>query len=375
MQKSFTFFLFVVLSATPVLAQDTLRRFLTSDLQVIKNPENASFSVDIIKKDELWEAIIYYANGKLAGTGTFKTKKLETRHGKFISYYSATGRKMYEAYYDNGLVKGPWQSWYENGKKKDSGLMYDTKKNGYWVTWHFNGNKASEGAYRDFTTMKIPESPMVRGSKEDIHTQVLLSLRYMADVKTGVWNTWYENGQQKEYATYNEDGKQNGLAKTWYANGKLESAGVYNNGVFTGRWDWFHPNGAKATVEEYKEGKITDLQCFDTQGNSTGPLCSIDRKAMYPGGPAAFDQYIDKNQQYPDVPGKPEGYVELKLRIDTNGKPTVMFINQSTHLYFTREANRLIHSMPAWEPAVAHNRPVSSEVTVWCRFKPPKKRR
>lgn len=374
MQKILLYTCFVLICSVQVIAQDTLRGFLNSDLQIVDDPARASFSVDIISKNDLWEAIIYYPKGNLAGTGTFKTKKLETRHGKFTAYYSATGRKMYEAFYDEGFVKGLWQSWHENGKKKDSGLLDDAKKTGYWVTWYPNGNKATEGAYRDYSTMNIPETIMKRGSKLENRTQRSAYLQYLPDEKTGVWQGWYENGKQKDYTSYGNEGKQDGVAKTWYENGNMESAGVYSNGKITGRWDWFHQNGAKATIEEYRNGKVAGLQCFDTLNNFTGEMCSVSRLAIYPGGPVAFKQFVEKNQEYPNVPGKPEGYVEAKLKIDTAGKPYMAEVLRTNHPYFVREANRLIYRMPAWEPAVAHNRKVDSEMTVWFSFSPKKKK-
>jgi antitoxin component YwqK of YwqJK toxin-antitoxin module len=45
--------------------------------------------------------------------------------------------------------------------------------------------------------------------------------RIADDVKNGVIETYYDNGQLELRETY-EDGKLNGLHEMWYENGKLE---------------------------------------------------------------------------------------------------------------------------------------------------------
>lgn len=344
---------------------------LDSNLIRTSSAKAAVYSATLTKKNNLWEAAIFYKNGKLAGTGNYRNRKLTIKDGKLIGYHEANGQKKYEHIYENGIAHGSSQSWYENGQKKDSGTMFDGKKTGFWRFWYFNGKLSSEGYYTDYQAIPIPF--LYRLPEKERRKFRVQQLALLPETKSGTWVSWHENGQVKDSATYDASGFLNGPQKTWYGNGQLESAGEYNKNRPHGTWQWFYSNGHKATVEEYLNGRIFGLLCFDTLGNNTGIACSINRMPVFPGGTVAYEQFIERNLQYPVVPGKPKGYVELRLNIDAKGKPEIIQVIQSNHDYFTREAKRLVSIMPAWEPAIAHNKPVPMEMTVWCTFTPPKR--
>ena len=59
------------------------------------------------------------------------------------------------------------------------------------------------------------------------------------EVKNGVVETYYDNGQLESRANY-ENGELNGLRETWYENGQLMTRTHYENGKLNGlceRWD------------------------------------------------------------------------------------------------------------------------------------------
>jgi TonB family protein len=100
----------------------------------------------------------------------------------------------------------------------------------------------------------------------------------------------------------------------------------------------------------------------------------VSQLAQYPGGSAALDSYLKKNQQTPD---------EVKLR-DLSGRATVRFVVKadgrigatevmnSLCTACDDEALRLVRGMPRWQPAQGYdNQPVASyqALNVW--FLPP----
>lgn len=352
-----------------VSAQDTLTRFLDENLEMTENREEASFSADVFKKDDQWKAIIYYGTGNMAAEGSYRDKKLKVKHGWFTFYYSATGRKMYQVRYENNFQVDVWRSWYENGRIRDSGMLDDGKKTGYWQTWHSNGVLAAAGAFTTTYPMEIPE--MNGLFPRDKRERRAYFMARLPDVRTGLWKTWYRNGQIKDSLNYSV-GKEEGIARSWYENGKLESVGASIGGKQQGTWEWFHENGQKATIEQYKEGKLNSMQCFDTLGNLTGDFCSLNKAALFPGGTVAFEEYLKKNLKYPERAGSQNGFVEMEVTIGANGKPISVDIEQSPSNYFSQEAERLIYEMPVWEPAISHNRTVPFVVFVKLAFNPPK---
>lgn len=355
-------------SGSAVTAQDTLTRFLDGNLAIVKR-ENASFSADIFKQNGLWEAIIYYGSGNLAGRGTFKDKNLTIRHGLFTFYYSITERKMYQVRYDDNYQVDTWQSWYENGRIKDSGKLADGRKTGWWHTWHPNGKLASAGSYTNTFIFDIPG--IDARSPRDQRQIKAYYLEQMPDTKTGLWKTWHANGQIKDSIFYTHTGLKEGLAKSWYENGNIESAGVYLQDKENGPWEWYHHNNKPATTEQYVNGKISSMQCFDSTGALTGDFCSLNKPALFPGGTVAFEEYLRKNLTYPERAGKKRGYVDLRFVIGEFGRPDEVTVVNSHSNYFSQEAERLIYEMPRWEPAVSHNRLSPFTVNVRLVFNPP----
>lgn len=370
MRYTFIYIISALFFANTSTAQDTLTRFLDENLELTEEQDKASFSADVYKKDNLWQAIIYYGTGNIAANGSYRDKKLKIKQGWFTFYYSATGRKMYQVHYDNNYQTDTWRSWYENGRIRDSGKLDDGKKTGYWQTWHSNGNLAATGSFTTTYPMVIPGYEGTFPAEKRERRALFLHAR--ADVRTGLWKTWYRNGQIKDSLKYSAEGLEEGIGRSWYDNGQLESVGTYAFGKSTGAWEWFHPNGNKATIEQYVNGKVNSMQCFDTAGTLTGDYCSVYKDAMFPGGTIAFEDYLKKNLRYPERAGRQTGMVEMGITIGTNGKPIAVDIDSSPSNYFSQEAERLIYEMPVWEPAISHNRAVPYNIAVKLAFTPPK---
>ena len=73
----------------------------------------------------------------------------------------------------------------------------------------------------------------------------------------GTQRLWFENGQLRREAEYN-DGKNHGRMTEWYESGIKREEGMYQNGRSEGLWQgWWEVTGAKSWEETYdSEGHI-----------------------------------------------------------------------------------------------------------------------
>ena len=76
-------------------------------------------------------------------------------------------------------------------KMKQIEELFKVKEDGLHTEWYENGQKKEEG--------------IIKNGEKD-----------------GLWTEWYENGQKEREATF-KDGYMDGLASLWHMNGKVRS--------------------------------------------------------------------------------------------------------------------------------------------------------
>jgi antitoxin component YwqK of YwqJK toxin-antitoxin module len=300
---------------------------------------------------------MYYSNNNKAVEGHFADKKLTKRNGTFTYYYNNTPTLKAIVNYDYNVANGVWQQWYDNGQKKDSGRYYYNKLVARWKYWHRNGVLETNSKYADsFATPKGVTSGL---SKEEKPTAIAFYINnYFADyIKVGMWQTYYDNNNLKDSTLYIE-GLEEGLVKQWYANGNVESKGFFTNGKRQGEWSFYYENGNVATIENYTDGVIKTLKCFDTLGKYQNEYCGIMKPAMYPGGPYLFEKYVKENAFCPESlssNGLPV-LVQCKFLVNAAGKVASIVIDNSPNVFFDKAITNMLNKMPNWEPAISHNR-------------------
>jgi antitoxin component YwqK of YwqJK toxin-antitoxin module len=86
--------------------------------------------------------------------------------------------------------------------------------------------------------------------------------QYDANRKTGVWKTYYPNGNLKSEITY-VNNRPDGYAKLYYENGKVSEEGIWKVNKWVGQYLYYHPNGNKAYDWQFNEnGKRTGEQKY-----------------------------------------------------------------------------------------------------------------
>lgn len=80
--------------------------------------------------------------------------------------------------------------------------------------------------------------------------------------KTGIWKTYYLNGNLKSEITY-KNNRPDGHAKIYYENGKLSEEGIWKGTKWVGKYDFYHENGKKAYEWNFSEsGKRSGEQKY-----------------------------------------------------------------------------------------------------------------
>jgi hypothetical protein len=104
---------------------------------------------------------------------------------------------------------------------------------GFFTMWHSNSKKVIETEFRD--------SQQVRS------------------------RIWYGNGQlASDYSTM-PNGREHGLYTLHFANGSKAKEGVYDNGVKTGAWTYYRPDGTIEKIEQYDRGKLIRTEIRESQ--------------------------------------------------------------------------------------------------------------
>jgi len=123
-------------------------------------------------------------------------------------------------------------------------------------------------------------------------------------------------------------------------------------------WTFYHDNSRVATREKYEEGKLADIECFDTAGNSMGINCAVLRNPEIKGKYGGIIKYMQDSIAYPPEARKKEitGVVQVEFTVTKEGLLTDFRILSSPDQILSNEVSRVVKSVPGWYPAISHNR-------------------
>jgi TonB family protein len=100
-------------------------------------------------------------------------------------------------------------------------------------------------------------------------------------------------------------------------------------------------------------------QSTDSSQESKGQR--LEAPLQYPGGLAAFHEYIGKQMRYPlasQLRGHYSGKVTVKFVIDTAGQVTEAKVIKGIDKYYDKEVLRVLTSSPKWIPGMAEGKKV-----------------
>jgi len=208
-----------------------------------------------------------------------------------------------------------------------------TIKNGWFLYYHPNGKNSVGGKFEN-------------------------------NIRQGLWMRWYPSGKLSDSILF-VNGQINGPSFSFYENGSPESSGNYLNGYPDKDWTYFHANGTMSTREKYKDGKLADIECFDTTGKSTGISCAVFRNPEIIGRYGGIMKFMQDSIALPiDVSNVKLGVVQVEFTVSKDGTMYDLKILSSPDPILSNEVIRVVKSVPGWYPAISHNRSVDYTFTM-----------
>lgn len=227
-------FVFILSSFNCVLAQDTITIYYNNKWTEIQDKNQASFyRKAYLDSNKNWTVNDFYMSNKIQMTGTYKSKKFNTKQGHFIYFYE-NGKKSSEGECINNKNEGFWTYWHENGQKKSEGKFKNDLRQDKWIFWHENGQKRLEGFYVDNNAEDKWEYWFEKGEKQS-------EGKYLHGKKDGNWNYFYKTGQLESIEKY-KDGQLNYIIGS-FENEKIKYKGNFQNGLCDGEWSYWNVDG------------------------------------------------------------------------------------------------------------------------------------
>ncbi|WP_431209792.1 TonB family protein [Puia sp. P3] len=159
---------------------------------------------------------------------------------------------------------------------------------------------------------------------------------------------------------------------TYDRKGNLNLLARYAHGQKDGTW-YYHTSAHRVLrVEIYRNGKLiakkdsTQLnqeseKWLDSTKNR--PI-TVEIESQFPGGPAAWGQYLNQNMRYPDhaVKATIQGSPIVAFVVGKDGKveQDQIYLDKSAEYYLDEEALRVIRISPDWIPATQGGKQVRS---------------
>jgi len=220
----------------------------------------------------------YYTDGVLSYEGVYKEGKPD---GPATAYHANSGKHA-EGTFVDGVLKGAWSSYFENGQLASTGEAYghqygDLKyplRTGPWVDYHTNGKPRLECAYIEHApngpcteyydsgakwVVSNYERGTVKGawvsyfpngktaSTGEAYGQSYGDHKYPH--RTGPWVDYHDNGNKRFECNWVQN-QRDGDAVTYYPSGAKNITCTFDNGTLTGTWTSFHEDGQTAALGE-----------------------------------------------------------------------------------------------------------------------------
>ena len=204
------------------------------------------------KEKQIKLCIEWYSNGKRKREYSYKTNENDIAEpiGGYMQWINGVMK------FESGNYEGNFQTWYENGNKKDSCHYLNGAKIGFSKKWFRGG------------VLNIKENfkkGQINGKKEiwnENGTKVFEGT-YLNGKKNGFRKRWFDNGQihfQENYILNKKDSLsyKHGLSTSWYSNGVKGSEGEYRMGIKNGIFYTWKKNGDLESKKVFKYGNIVE---------------------------------------------------------------------------------------------------------------------
>ncbi|RYY83047.1 MAG: hypothetical protein EOO15_22030 [Chitinophagaceae bacterium] len=263
------------------------------------------------KKDSGWYREAYFVSQRtLAMQGWYKDEACSTAHGP-VNWYHPT--------------RFP----------RSKGIYLDGKKEGLWLGYD------DEGHLTDSST-------------------------YTKGHLAGISYRWHSNGMLQDSLHF--DGQGNGVQVSWYDDGSLASAGRWTaDTAKTGRWQYYHKNGAEWAVEDFAAGKLLSCNCFTETGQALDTADCKEQEAVPAGGLNGWKRFLSNGLQHmlqtkANSRQWPAGQrtVAIRFIVEKDGMLSSFKAITENGLGMEEEVVKLLKKSPRWTPGKQRGKPVRS---------------
>ena len=332
--KRFLLYVLPLLTATGSFAQkDSVRKYLDADLR-FTSKKDAVYPAMAVKENDHWLLLAVYPDTTPALKVYYLDAALTTKDGPFVLYYPKKVMAQKGSFKDN-TPDGLWQTWYSNGQPKEEGPITKNHFSGVWKSWYPNGTIKNERSY-----LYIDSTAGVNQHQSFPSYKVQAVLDNFAP-----------------------EAKLEGPSTAWYENGNKESVCNYHNDSLAGLCSWYRVNGNLSSKEKYVNGKVTELECYDSTGKYTGATCSILKQPVLIHAMFTALDYIEyelHKEKNKDI--GTEGEASISFTVTKNGTVENLVFDSSPDPVLNKHIIKIFAGMPAWSPAVVHNRTVDFPV-------------
>ena len=330
MRSAFTALFILFVSQTTIAQKDSVRKYLDGELRFTSRKE-AVYGALAVKQGDHWMLYAAYPDTNLLLKIFFKDPDLNIKEGPF-NLFHPKGIIAQSGYFLNNIPNGFWQSWYSNRQLKDSGQIINNQLTGIWKHWYENGNLKNKESYKDADKTIIP----VAHDNSNLFK----------------YNRGVLYGEQPK-------GVLEGMSLFCYENGNKESIVNYHNDSLVGICTFFREDGSLSSKETYNHGKVVALECYDEQGEYSGATCSVLKLPVLIHAFFNAQEYIvDQLHRNKNNDIREEGDAQINFTVTKTGKVTNLVIKSSPDAALSNHITKIFGSMPAWSPAITHNRPV-----------------
>jgi len=204
--------------------QDTLRVLVTLEIPV----DDINFKSNLNRKDIVDAIKAKYRCNKVKVLKIEDNEGTEYQEATTLSYQDrklkyVVGEEVEEKNYntDNEVVCGEGIHFFLD---KEVALLFGlyNVKEGVYQSWYDNGQKRIECNYRDGNREGLFQSWYDNG-------KIIEECHYLDNKREGLYQCWWKNGQ-KMIECYYQDGKEDGVYQKWYDNGQKWIECIYRAG-------------------------------------------------------------------------------------------------------------------------------------------------
>lgn len=222
----------------------------------------------------------------------------------------------------DSLANGRWL-WFSDDEEVilQEGFFKHGLKHGYFKEYDVKGNLISATKYENGEKLEKAEELMKLEVRTDYYPngKVKIVATYNADGKPeGVRREYNENGEvEKSFifrngilvgdGIFTDSGKKEGLWKEYFNDGKLKAFGDYSNNLKNGIWKYYYKNGQLEEIGKFIDNKPDSIwQWYYSDGKL------LRTENFYNGLPDGMLSEFDKNgsiiTQGEYIDGKKEGH-------------------------------------------------------------------